>query len=107
VEIWGCVSQSNISIILRRQSKILRMIANATCYVRNLTLREDLHVPLVKEVMKQRSTIYLNKIEGHVNVLILPLCTTTQPKKTKKELASRPRRMLTRNYFWMILFTLY
>jgi hypothetical protein len=27
-------------------------------------------VPLVKEVIKQRSTIYQNKIEGHVNVLI-------------------------------------
>jgi hypothetical protein len=33
--------------------------------------------------------------------------TTTQPKKTKKQLASRPTRRLTRNYFWIILFTLY
>jgi hypothetical protein len=28
-EIWGCASKSNISIIQRSQSKILRMIANA------------------------------------------------------------------------------
>jgi hypothetical protein len=33
--------------------------------------------------------------------------TTTQPKKTKKELASRPTRRLMRNCFWIILFTLY
>jgi hypothetical protein len=32
---------------------------------------------------------------------------TTQWKKTKKELASRPTRRLMRNYFWIILFTLY
>jgi hypothetical protein len=33
--------------------------------------------------------------------------TTTQPKKTKKELARRPTRRLMRNCFWIILFTLY
>jgi hypothetical protein len=33
--------------------------------------------------------------------------TTTQPEKTKKELASRPKRRLMRNYFWISLFTSY
>jgi hypothetical protein len=33
--------------------------------------------------------------------------TTTQRKKTKKELANRPTRRLMRNYFWIILFALY
>jgi hypothetical protein len=65
VEIWGCASKSNISIIQRSQSKILLMIANAPWYVPNITLHEDLNVPLVKEVIKQRSTRYHNKIEGH------------------------------------------
>jgi glutaredoxin len=60
----------NISIIQRSQSEILRMIANAPWYVPNTTLHEDLNVPLVKEVIKQRSTRYHNKIEGHVDVLI-------------------------------------
>jgi hypothetical protein len=58
-----------------------------------------LNVPLLKKVIKQRSTIYHNKI-GHVNVL-------TQWKKTKKELANRPTRRLMTNYFWISLFTLY
>jgi hypothetical protein len=70
MEIWGCARKSNISIIQRSQSKILRMIANAPWYILNITLHEDLNVPLVKEVIKQRSTIYHNKIEGHVNVTI-------------------------------------
>jgi hypothetical protein len=72
-EIWGCTSKSNISIIQKSMLKILRVIANAPWYVPNITLHEDLNVPLVKEVLKQRSTIYHNKIEGHVNVLIQPL----------------------------------
>jgi hypothetical protein len=72
-EIWGCTSKSNISIIKKSQSKILRMIANTPWYVPNITLHEDLNVPLVKEVIKQRSTKYHRKLEGHVNRLIQPL----------------------------------
>jgi hypothetical protein len=56
VEIWGCGSKSNISIIQRSRSKILRMIANAPWYVSNISLHEDLNVPLVKEVIKQKNT---------------------------------------------------
>jgi hypothetical protein len=51
--IWAYgASKSNISIIQRSQSKILRMIANASWYVPNIILHEDLKVPLVKEVIK-------------------------------------------------------
>jgi hypothetical protein len=63
MEIWGCASKYNISIIQRSQSQILRMISSAPWYVPNITLHEDLNVPLVKEVIKQRHTRYYNKIE--------------------------------------------
>jgi hypothetical protein len=39
------------------------MIANAPWYVSNIALHEDLNVPLVEEVIKQRSTRYHNKTE--------------------------------------------
>jgi hypothetical protein len=84
VEIWGCASKSNILIIQRSQSKILRMIANAPWYVPNITLHEDLNVPLAKEVVKQRSTRYHNKIEGHVNVLIQPLLEQHNERRLKR-----------------------
>jgi hypothetical protein len=86
LEIWGCASKSNISIIQRSQSKILRMIANVPCYVPNITLHEDLNVPLLKEVIKQRSTIYHNKIEGHVNVVIQPLLQPHNGRRLKRNL---------------------
>jgi hypothetical protein len=73
VEILGCASKSSISIIQRCPSKILRMIVKAPWYVPNVTFHEDLNVPLVKEVIKQRSSRYHSKIEGHANVLIQPL----------------------------------
>jgi hypothetical protein len=56
------------------------MIANAPWYVPNITLQEDLNVPLVKEGTKQRNTRYHNKI-GHVNVLIQP---SLQPHKERR-----------------------
>jgi hypothetical protein len=67
-EIWGCASKSNISIIQKSWSKILHMLANAPWYVLNITLHENLNVPVVKEAIKQRSTRYHRKIEGHSTV---------------------------------------
>jgi hypothetical protein len=55
VELWGCASKSNVAIIQRSQSKILRMIADAPWYVPNQTLHDDLKVPFVKEVIKSNS----------------------------------------------------
>jgi hypothetical protein len=81
-EIWGCTRKSNISIIQRSQSKILRMIANVPWYVPNITLHEDLNVPLVKEVINQRSKRYHNKI-GHVNVLFQPLLEPRNERRPK------------------------
>jgi ribosomal protein S17E len=83
-EIWGCASKSNISIIQRSQSKILRMLANAPWYAPSITLHEDLNVRLVKEVIKQRSTRYHNKIEGHVNVLIQQLLEPQNDRRLKR-----------------------
>jgi uncharacterized protein (DUF1697 family) len=77
-------SKSNISIIQRSQSKILRIIANAPWYVPNITLHEDLNVPLVKEVIKQKITRYHNKIERHENVLIQPLLEPHNERRLKR-----------------------
>jgi hypothetical protein len=60
------------------------MIANAPWYVPNITLHEDLNVPLVKEVLKQRNTRYHSKIEGHVNKLIQPLLEPHNERSLKR-----------------------
>jgi hypothetical protein len=44
LELWGCASKSNISIIQRSKSKILGMIVDAPSYVSNATLHADLGI---------------------------------------------------------------
>jgi len=38
IELWGCATKSNIAVIQRYQSKLLRTITNAPWYVSNQTL---------------------------------------------------------------------
>lgn len=42
IEIWGCASKSNIAIVQRSQSKILRNIVNAPWYITNKMIHNDL-----------------------------------------------------------------
>jgi hypothetical protein len=49
LELWGCASKSNVSIIQRSQSKILRSIVNAPWYVSNATLHTDLGIQYVQD----------------------------------------------------------
>jgi hypothetical protein len=48
-----------------------------------ITLHEYLNVPLVKEIIKQRSTRYHSKI-GHANVLIQPLLEPHNERRLKR-----------------------
>jgi hypothetical protein len=45
IEVWGCASKSNIVIMQRSQSKILRVIANAPWYVTNHIPHTDFNIP--------------------------------------------------------------
>jgi len=48
IELWDCASKSNIVIMQRSQSKILRAISNAPRYVTNHTLHTDFNIPYRK-----------------------------------------------------------
>jgi hypothetical protein len=54
MELWGCASKSNISIIQRSQSKILRMIVDAPWYVSNATLLAGLGISNVQDAIHQK-----------------------------------------------------
>jgi len=58
IELWGCASKSNIAVIQRYQSKLLRSITNAPWYVSNQTLHSDLHIPHVHTVFRERTASY-------------------------------------------------
>jgi hypothetical protein len=47
IELWGCASKSNIAVVRRYQSKLLRSKTKAPRYVSNQTINSYLHTPHV------------------------------------------------------------
>ena len=80
IELWGCVSKSNI-IMQRSQSTILRAISNAPRYVTNHTLHTDFNMPYGRDVIYERLNKHHNKLEAHPNPLLESLL---QPVNTRR-----------------------
>jgi hypothetical protein len=68
LELWGCTSKSNTSLIQRSHSKILRMIVDAPWYVSNATLHAD-------------QAYLLNKMSS--NKEAINFITKSKPMKTR------------------------
>ena len=73
IELWGCASNSNIEIIQRYQSKLLRTIINAPWYVTNHTLHSDLQIPYVRDVFQERIAKHRTTIDSHPNPFMVQL----------------------------------
>jgi hypothetical protein len=73
IELWGCANPSNTKILQSFQSKSLRSIKGAPWYVSNKTLHENLNIPFITDVIKQRANRYRSRLSGHVNQLIADL----------------------------------
>jgi hypothetical protein len=82
-ELWGCPSKSNIFIMQRYQSKILRAIANAPRYVTNRTLHTDFNIPYVSDVIHERINKHHIKLEAHHNPLLQPLLQPVNNRRLK------------------------
>lgn len=54
IDLWGAVSDSNIKILKRFQSKLLRMITSALWLVTNKTIHQDVEIPYVEEVIHDK-----------------------------------------------------
>ena len=48
IQLWGTASNSNLEILERFQSKVLRIITDAPWYVPNAMIKRDLQVPTVR-----------------------------------------------------------
>jgi hypothetical protein len=84
IELWGCATKSNIAIIQRYQSKILRTMTNAPWYVTNLTLHSDLPIPFVRTVFQESIAKYRETLTTHPNPLIEPLLQSTTIRRLKR-----------------------
>jgi hypothetical protein len=75
-------SKSNISIIQRSQSKILRMTVDAPWYVSNATLHADLGISYVQDAIHQKCNKHHTTLETREN----PLRKTLQVRKENRRL---------------------
>ena len=73
IVLWGCASKSNIAIMQRYQSKILRLITNAPWYVNNQTLHTDLKIPFVHTVIQDHIRKHRNTLESQANPSLEPI----------------------------------
>lgn len=84
IELWGCASKSNLAIIQRSQSKILRAITDAPWYVSNQMIHNDLNIPFVQDVIQHHSNKHHAKLELHTNPLIQPLLQHHNNRRLKR-----------------------
>jgi len=84
IELWVCTSKSNIAVIQRYQSKLLRSITNAPWYVSNQTLHSDLHIPHVHTVFRERTSTHRTALDSHPNPLIEPLVHPPNNRRLKR-----------------------
>ena len=81
IELWGCASKSNVIIMQRSQSKILRAIANTPWYVTNHTLHTELNIPYVSDVIHERINKHHNNLEAHPNPLLESILQSINTRK--------------------------
>ena len=67
IQLWGSAAKTNIDILQRFQSKVLRMIVEAPWFVSNETIHRDLKVCYVHDEIKKCSEKYLKRLEIHPN----------------------------------------
>jgi hypothetical protein len=65
VQLWGTASISNLEILGRFQSKVLRIITDAPRYVPNAVTKRDLQIPTVKQEAPKYSANCRKRLDVH------------------------------------------
>ena len=87
IQLWGTAASSNIDIIQRFQSKMLRLIANAPWYMSNIRLHKELNIPSIRETIMEYTQNYKNRITNHPNTLAKRLMNVVKkPRRLKRRL---------------------
>jgi len=81
VQLWGSASNSNIDILERFQSKVLRIITDAPWYVPNTVIRRDLKVSSLRQEVRNYSVTYRHRLDDHPNSLAKSLFQGPAPNR--------------------------
>lgn len=65
IQLWGSALNSNIEILKRFQSKVLRILVDAPWFITNDITRRDLDISTVKEVIGKYASKYIARLDSH------------------------------------------
>lgn len=86
IQLWGTASKTNLNILQRFQSKVLRMITDAPWYVTNDTLHKDLQIPTVEEEIENTAKKYVKRLVVHPNDGVKKLAKARPLRRLKRKL---------------------
>jgi hypothetical protein len=86
IQQWDTASTSNVEILELFQSKVLRMIVDASWYVPNTVIRRFLQTPTVKEEIRHYSSQYSARLSGHPNDLVVNLMAKPENRRLRRHL---------------------
>jgi len=69
IQLWGTASNSDLEILERFQSKVLRIITDVPWYMPNTIIKHDLKIPTVKQEARKYSANYRKWLDAHPNNL--------------------------------------
>lgn len=92
IQLWGAAANSNIDIIQRFQSKILRIITNSPWFISNYRIHNDLNIPTVKEEIANFSANHINRLLNHENLLAKKLTNPNTRRLCRSQLLDLPSR---------------
>jgi hypothetical protein len=84
IQVWVFASKSNIAIMQRYLSKLLRTIVNTPWYVTNHTLHSDLQIPCICTVICDRISKHRITVASHPNPLMEPMLHPTHNRRLKR-----------------------
>nr|AMS38375.1 hypothetical protein [Bactrocera tryoni] len=84
IQLWGCAAPLYIEAVQRFQNKVLRKIVNAPWYIRNSDLHRDLHIKMVREVIRETASKHATRLQNHVNAEARQLGETRNSRRRLK-----------------------
>lgn len=85
IQLWGSAKKSNLQIIERAQTKIIRAILGAPRYMKNKNMLKDVNIKTAESEAMQVSTNYANRLRNHPNVLAQKILISGKYQRIKRK----------------------
>lgn len=85
IQLWGTAKKSNILILERAQTKIIRAILGAPRYMKNSNMLRDVNIKTVENEATQASIKYVNRLLNHPNAIAKNILTSGKYKRIKRK----------------------